>query len=719
MVKKWGVYNPISKQISETITVFSDKKIQFRDTGLFIQSSADGKLLISSDGSGADAITLTGNVTITNDLTISGSFSYGAVTATSLNVTGATTLDGNVTLGNAKEDTTTIKGDIVGDGTQNPDIDYSASSGFFKTCTGEATLGGNVTISGAKTFTTGTGNVTVKGDLSIDAGKDFDMSAGAGTFATGTGNVTLGGNVTISGSKTLDTGTGLTTIKGTLECEGNRIDDAGGAATISFDGSGNTTINGNLAVSGTFEIADASVTGDFDIQGEDLQATTGTLNISKSGSMTTIKGTLNTDEAVTMDTTLVVAGNVEFNANTQLGNQKTDTVTLKADVAGDGTTNADFDLSASSGAFLTTTGTVTIGGNCTISGSKTFTTGTGAVALNGDVTVAVSKDVVTSGAGYFQGVNAQLTNIKAHDGTACLDIADSTAALGIAGNVTLATAKNITMGTGSAIGGTILNYRDGSGNKSFENIAGTSITLGENTTVSGAMTFATGTGAVSLNGSVVLATTKTFTSGTGSAIGGVFTIYADGAGATSIVITPGTSIVLGENVSFGGAQTFATGTGLTTISGDYTLTGHYQAQEFTVNVFNSPAPGTDWTPQIEGNHLAASKTTKKFWIPLDFLKIGDEIVSYKLVGDATETNALTLDCKLVRINKANPLTTTDVTGGGITQVDADGNFDVEAVLGSVETVATDKEYALEVLGTTAVADTITVIGAEVKVNRKT
>lgn len=154
------------------------------------------------------------------------------------------------------------------------------------------------------------------------------------------------------------------------------------------------------------------------------------------------------------------------------------------------------------------------------------------------------------------------------------------------------------------------------------------------------------------------------------------------------------------------------------ISGDVTHAGHVDSREFTVNAFQYPAGGTDWTHQVEGAHLAQNKASKKVWLPLNFLKIGDEIVSYKLVGDAVETTALTLDCKLVKVNKADPLTTTDVGGGGITQVDADGNFDSEATLSAVETVATDCQYTLEIEGTTTTSDTITVIGAEVKINRK-
>ena len=138
---------------------------------------------------------------------------------------------------------------------------------------------------------------------------------------------------------------------------------------------------------------------------------------------------------------------------------------------------------------------------------------------------------------------------------------------------------------------------------------------------------------------------------------------------------------------------------------------------FHVDCFHFPAPGTDWTPHLYGAYLASSKTTKYCWLPLNFLKVGDIITSYNLVGDAIEAAALTLDCKLVRVNKADPITTTDITNGAIAQVTADGNFDVAANCDD-ETVATDKQYLLEILGTTGAGDVIYVMGAEVTITRK-
>jgi len=156
------------------------------------------------------------------------------------------------------------------------------------------------------------------------------------------------------------------------------------------------------------------------------------------------------------------------------------------------------------------------------------------------------------------------------------------------------------------------------------------------------------------------------------------------------------------------------------IKRNLTLKGHKKSQTFMVNAFQYPAPGTDWTPAITGAVLSGVSAAKKCWLPLNFLKIGDEIVSYKIVGALVETVAgCTFNCKLVRVNLADPITTTDITGGGITQVTANGNFDVLATLSSIEIIATDKQYLLEIVASLEeAADFAYVMGAEVKVNRK-
>lgn len=146
------------------------------------------------------------------------------------------------------------------------------------------------------------------------------------------------------------------------------------------------------------------------------------------------------------------------------------------------------------------------------------------------------------------------------------------------------------------------------------------------------------------------------------------------------------------------------------------LSAAYIKKTILANAFHCPAPGTDWTPTIKGVELGASLSAKKCWLPLNFLKIGDIVTTYNLVGDVTEADAATLDCKLVQVNKADPVTTTDITNGAITQVTADGVVDATANCDDT-TVATDKQYLLEITGTTGSGDAIVVTGAEVTVIR--
>lgn len=54
--------------INALTTVATTQKIQFRDTGIYINSWADGKLTIAADGAGTDDITLSGTITLDDDL---------------------------------------------------------------------------------------------------------------------------------------------------------------------------------------------------------------------------------------------------------------------------------------------------------------------------------------------------------------------------------------------------------------------------------------------------------------------------------------------------------------------------------------------------------------------------------------------------------------------------------------------------------------------------
>ena len=150
-----------------------------------------------------------------------------------------------------------------------------------------------------------------------------------------------------------------------------------------------------------------------------------------------------------------------------------------------------------------------------------------------------------------------------------------------------------------------------------------------------------------------------------------------------------------------------------------TSDGHKDGQVFIANSFMCPTPGAaEWTPSALGATLPTDSSAKKCWVPLDFLKVGDEIVSFTVVGNSLEAAAVTLDCKLVKLTGADPITVTDVTGGNIATHTADGLIQAQKTLDAVETVATNMAYNFELLGTCGSGDSLSVIGIHVVVNRK-
>jgi len=169
------------------------------------------------------------------------------------------------------------------------------------------TLGGAVVISGANTFTTGTGAVSLNGDVTVAAGKDIGMS-GAATFTTGTGAISLNGDVTVaankdigmSGTATFTTGTGAIALNGDVTVAANMDIGMSGTATFTT-GTGAISLNGDVTVAADMDIG-MSGTGTF---------TTGTGAIALNGDVTVAAG---------MDISLAAgAGYVEANGTTSGG----------------------------------------------------------------------------------------------------------------------------------------------------------------------------------------------------------------------------------------------------------------------------------------------------------------------------------------------------------------------------------------------------------------
>lgn len=120
----------VTKQINQSLTLWDNKKLLFRDSGIFMHSNVDGKLLISSDGTGTDDITFSGTVTFNNDAVFSGNLQ----------------VDGNFTFGNAATD------NLIVTGYQSNTYSGTAQDAVSVTASGDLAAGKNgikVTLSGA------------------------------------------------------------------------------------------------------------------------------------------------------------------------------------------------------------------------------------------------------------------------------------------------------------------------------------------------------------------------------------------------------------------------------------------------------------------------------------------------------------------------------------------------------------------------------------------
>ena len=163
----------------------------------------------------------------------------------------------------------------------NVDLNLEAKGTGVVNTSGALNVGGTLDVTGVTTLT---------GDL-ISNGGDITNATAANAnniFATSTGKTTLGG-----GAVDLGASGSATTVKGTLN-----IDEA-------------------VTLDTTLDVTNDTSVSTFDSSGATSLATSGgVVNIASTGVMTTVKGTLNIDEAVTLDTTLDVTGDTNLNSTT-------------------------------------------------------------------------------------------------------------------------------------------------------------------------------------------------------------------------------------------------------------------------------------------------------------------------------------------------------------------------------------------------------------------
>jgi hypothetical protein len=183
--------------------------------------------------------------------------------------------------------------------------------------------------------------------VSVSGGLNVSGTLTADTLTTGTGNVSLNGDVTIATGKSLtQNGTSNVTFGGAVRITNN--------TTSALNVSGLTTVSG-LKVNNKLEFGSGS--GVFDLSG----ITSGTIKLSESGGPTVQYGTLSGGDIscgkISTNNEFTQTGNVTFSTGTG-------DVTLKGNTTMTGNVT-----------FSTGTGDVTLKGNTTISGSLLTATG--------------------------------------------------------------------------------------------------------------------------------------------------------------------------------------------------------------------------------------------------------------------------------------------------------------------------------------------------------
>ena len=505
-----------------------------------------------------------------------------AITGTGALTTGSIA-SGFGTISTANNITTSANISTTGTGT-------ITSAGLLTASNGLTISAGNITQSGTGTFSTGTGAISLNGDVAIAAGKNitfgatgnFDQSASSGTFKTGTGAVSLNGSTTASSGLTLTNAGSLATQK---------------SADYSTTGSTN---NVNLGAGSLVRLTGASAQTITGISGG---ADGRLLTIVNAGTTTATLADNSASSSATNRITTGTGGDISLPVGSSLtliydsGASLWRATSAAATTGGSGTNTigvVESQTKSANGAviignslYLQTADASNIGlvstAAQTFAGLKTFSGGitstninttaaqatslgnaTGALTLTGNSSstfVINGSTVDATEFTYLDGKNAALVDLNDAVNTAITGTGALTTGSIASGFGTISTANNITSsanisttGTGTITSAGLLTASNG-----------LTISAG-NITQSGTGTFSTGTGAISLNGDVAIAAGKNITFGaTGnfdqSASSGTF---KTGTGAVSLN---------GSTTASSGLTLTNAGSLATQKSADYSTTG--------------------------------------------------------------------------------------------------------------------------------------------------
>ncbi len=542
-----------------------------------------------------------------------------------------------------------------------------SSAGSINTAGGITTAGSFSQTGGASTFSTGGGQVSLNGNTVLADGKSFtaggtasvfNFSASSSQFDTSSGTVNLNGNTVLALNKSL-----------TVAAGSNGAIDFGNSSGAFTTTTGANTLRGNTTVvdGKTFAVGTAA----------------NTLTTQTAADVRTGNG-LTTGKALNIDTGTSAFSTNGATALTSTGNFTGTLARLTAN-------------STTAGTVLGVTATgLTTGKAVQVDLGTALYTGTGAI----DVT---ANSATTGTLASISG-----TTLGANNGTGLK------VAVGTPSGADPVVGKAISVALGGAGGGTgvYVNSATGyTGNLLDLRINAVSVFSVSNTTISTSLnfaqsgasaTFATGGGAVSLNGDTAVATAKTFTASQGvtSGTGSSFTTASGLTTGQLVAISTGTS-----TFSTAGGALGITGTGaftgtLAQLTGNSTTAGTVLGISATALSTNGEALAI-----VIGTETGTPPTTAKA-IRLALGTAGTGL--YTNAGTGYTGNFIQLQLNAVDKFVVNQLGSTTIAIGGSLTIGGTGATVSTPITGHLSTTASIDIASMQ---NACVSTTVTVTGA--------
>jgi hypothetical protein len=347
-------------------TLGTDKKVQFRDAAIYLNSSVDGQLDIVADGEvqiDTALVDINGNLDVSGTTNISGSVSFtknaiaGVAISTTSRASNTVTVTTSAVHGLTSGDLVNVNG--VADTSFNGYFTVSVSSTtvftYSQTGADGSSTGGTSTEVVYNLNASGTALNWMNGPLNIAANSGIDgleitqSGAGNGLHVTGTtglvGNTTLTGNLDVSGT-TLVTGV-LTTTAATVFNGGfasNADSTLGTDKKVQFRDSAiyiNSSVDGQLDLVADTEIQIAATT--IDVNG------TLAFDSLKGTGATTVTNILDEDNMASDSATAIATQqSIKAYVDSQVGSFDT-----LAEVLAQGNTTGGTDLAVSTGDDIT------------------------------------------------------------------------------------------------------------------------------------------------------------------------------------------------------------------------------------------------------------------------------------------------------------------------------------------------------------------------------